>query len=135
MENIVKFCPHCNKVNKPYFIYGYFCTECHMNRQQYPIITLCGSTKFKEEFLEAQKELTLQGYIVISVGLFGHADGDYQTVLTEEVKTILDDMHKKKIDMSHGIFVINKYNYIGNSTRSEIEYAESKGKFVLYMEE
>ena len=40
----------------------------------YKVITLCGSTRFKDEFLQVQKELTLQGNIVISVGLFGHGD-------------------------------------------------------------
>lgn len=102
--------------------------------ENYKVITLCGSTKFKEEFLKAQKELTLQGNIVISVGLFGHADGDYQTVLTEEVKVMLDDMHKRKIDMADEIFVINKGGYIGSSTRSEIEYAYATGKGVTYLE-
>ena len=43
----------------------------------YKVITLCGSTRFKDEFLQVQKELTLQGNIVISVGLFGHA-GDFE---------------------------------------------------------
>lgn len=40
---------------------------------KYKVITLCGSTRFKDEFMEAQKRLTLEGNIVISVGLFGHA--------------------------------------------------------------
>ena len=40
---------------------------------KYKVITLCGSTKFKEEYLNAQKLLTLEGNIVISVGLFGHS--------------------------------------------------------------
>lgn len=100
----------------------------------YKIITLCGSTKFKDEFLKAQKELTLQGHIVISVGLFGHADGDYQTVLTDEIKIMLDDMHKRKIDLADEIYVINVGGYIGSSTRSEINYAVQTGKVVRYLE-
>ncbi len=43
---------------------------------KYPVITLCGSTRFKDQFLEAQKRLTLEGNIVISVGLFGHSGDD-----------------------------------------------------------
>lgn len=96
----------------------------------YKIVTLCGSTKFKEEFFKAQKELTLGGYIVISVGLFGHS-GD---VLTEDDKVMLDDMHKRKIDMADEIFVINVGGYIGNSTRSEIEYAKFTNKPIKYLE-
>ncbi len=101
----------------------------------YPVITLCGSTRFREEFLKAQKELTLQGNIVISVGLFGQADGDYQTVLTDDVKVMLDDMHKRKIDMADAIYVINKEGYIGSSTKSEILYALSTNKRVFYLDE
>ncbi len=41
--------------------------------QNYKIITLCGSTRFKDDFMRVQKELTLKGNIVISVGLFGHS--------------------------------------------------------------
>ena len=102
---------------------------------KYKVITLCGSTKFKDEFLAQQKRLTLEGNIVISVGLFGHADGDYKTVITDEIKEMLDDIHKRKIDMSDAIFVIDVDGYIGSSTRSEIEYAKSTGKEVMYLSE
>lgn len=99
---------------------------------RFPVITLCGSTRFKEQFLEAQKHLTLEGNIVISVGLFGHS-GDNE-VWTEGTKEMLDDMHKRKIDMADGIYVINVNGYIGSSTRSEIEYARKQGKQVLFLE-
>ena len=97
----------------------------------YKVITLCGSTKFKDEFMRIQKELTLLGNIVISVGCFGHS-GD---VFTEDQKLMLDDMHKRKIDMADEIFVINKNGYIGESTRSEITYAKKTGKLVYYLED
>lgn len=98
----------------------------------YKVITLCGSTKFKNEFIKAQKDLTLQGYIVISVGLFGHSGDD--EVWTEGTKTMLDDMHKRKIDMADEIFVINVGGYVGSSTISEIAYAMKVGKKVNYLE-
>ena len=101
--------------------------------EKYKIITLCGSTKFKNEFLQVQKQLTLEGNIVISVGCFGHS-GD-EEVWTENIKKMLDDMHKRKIDMADEIFVINVGAYIGDSTRSEIEYAKEHGKVVRYLEE
>ncbi len=100
---------------------------------KYKVITLCGSTKFKDTFLQEQKRLTLEGNIVISVGLFGHS-GD-QEVWADGVKEMLDDMHKRKIDMADEIFVINVGGYIGSSTRSEIAYAQSNGKTVRYLEE
>ena len=77
---------------------------------KYKVITLCGSTRFKDAFMEAQKRLTLEGNIVISVGLFGHS-GDNE-VWTEGTKEMLDDMHKRKIDMADEIFVINVGGYI-----------------------
>ena len=100
---------------------------------KYKVITLCGSTRFKEQFLEAQKRLTLEGNIVISVGLFGHSGDD--EVWTEGTKAMLDDMHKRKIDMADAIYVINVGGYVGSSTRSEIEYARSTGKEVLFLED
>jgi len=106
---------------------------------KYPVITLCGSTRFKDQFVEAQKRLTLEGNIVISVGLFGHS-GDQEVwenmdegTLTK-TKEMLDDMHKRKIDMADSIYVINVGGYIGDSTRSEIDYAKAHGKKISYLE-
>lgn len=99
---------------------------------KYKVITLCGSTRFKDEFLRIQKKLTLEGHIVISVGLFGHS-GDKE-VWDLDNKEMLDDMHKSKIDMADEIFVINVGGYIGKSTQAEIEYAKSKGKTISYLE-
>lgn len=107
---------------------------------KYPVITLCGSTRFRDQFMEAQKRLTLEGNIVISVGLFGHSgdeevwEGMDEGTLTR-TKEMLDDMHKRKIDMADEIFVINVGGYIGESTRSEIKYAKEHGKKVRYLEE
>ena len=105
---------------------------------KYKVITLCGSTRFKDEFMEAQKRLTLEGNIVISVGLFGHS-GDHEVWENMDegsltaTKEMLDDMHKRKIDMADEIFVINVGGYIGESTRSEIEYAKKTGKAIRYL--
>jgi len=107
--------------------------------KNYKVITLCGSTKFKDEFLKVQKDLTLKGNIVISVGLFGHSgDNEVWENMDEgtltKTKEMLDDMHKRKIDMADEIFVINVNGYIGESTKSEIEYAILTGKIVNYLE-
>jgi hypothetical protein len=98
----------------------------------YKIVTLCGSTRFRDEFIAEQKRLTLEGKIVISVGLFGHSGDD--EVWWEKTKLMLDDMHKRKIDLADEIFVINPGHYIGESTKSEIEYAEKTNKPVRYLE-
>ena len=105
----------------------------------YKIITLCGSTRFKEEFLEVQKRLTLEGNIVISVGLFGHSgDSEVWENMEEgtvtKTKEMLDDMHKRKIDLADEIYVVNPGGYIGLSTRSDIAYAKAHGKKIRYLE-
>lgn len=107
--------------------------------ENYKIVTLCGSTRFKREFLEVQKRLTLEENIVISVGLFGHSgDNEVWENMDEgtltKTKSMLDDMHKRKIDLSDAIYVINVGGYIGDSTKSEIEYAKMTGKEIMYLE-
>lgn len=95
------------------------------------VITLCGSTKFKEDFERVNKDLTLKGHVVLSVGVFGHSGDD----ITDSEKAMLDEIHRRKIDMSDAIYVINKNGYIGTSTKSEILYAMALRKQILYMEE
>lgn len=107
--------------------------------ENYKIITLCGSTSFKKEFMEIQKDLTLKGNIVLSVGLFEHSGDNEVWENMEEgtltkTKEMLDDMHKRRIDLSDEIFVINVGGYIGESTKSEIEYAIKTGKKINYLE-
>ena len=106
---------------------------------KYKVVTLCGSTRFKDEFMKAQKDLTLKGFIVISVGLYGHSgDAEVWENMDEgtltATKEMLDDMHKRKIDMADEIFVVNVGGYIGDSTKSEIKYAHEHGKKVSYLE-
>lgn len=107
---------------------------------KYPVITLCGSTRFKDAFMKAQKRLTLEGNIVIIVGLFGHSgdeevwDGLDEGTLSK-TKEMLDDMHKRKIDMADSIYVVNVGGYIGESTKSEIDYAKKHGKSINYLVE
>lgn len=93
-------------------------------------VTLCGSTKFKTEFEAINKQLTLEGHVIYSVAFFAHHD---KINLSEFEKKTLDEIHLKKIDNSDGIFVVNVDGYIGESTRNEIAYAESTGKFVKYL--
>jgi len=101
---------------------------------KFKVITLCGSSKFKKEFIEVAEKLSLEGNIVISLGLFGHADNKFATVITDDVKAMLDAAHKQKIEMSDAIYVINPGGYIGDSTRSEIGYAINLGKEVHFLE-
>lgn len=101
--------------------------------EEYPIITICGSTKFKDQFSEAAKKLTLQGWLVFNCCVFGH-QGDVE-VEDESVKMMLDQMHLQKIDLSDAIYVINVDGYIGKSTQREIKYAKAHNKQIFYLEE
>ncbi len=96
------------------------------------VITLCGSTRFKKEFEEINKKLTLEGNIVISVGVFVHNDEEKEELLSK--KKLLDEIHLDKIRLADEIFVINKNGYIGESTKREIEFAKKLGKPIRYLE-
>jgi len=95
------------------------------------VICLCGSTRFKKEFERVNYDETLKGNIILTVGCFGHADG---VEFTEDQKTALDELHKRKIDIADEILVINVDGYIGSSTKSEIEYAKKENKGIRYYE-
>ena len=97
--------------------------------ENYKIITLCGSTKFKPVFEKVNLELTLQNKIILQPGCFAHHDN---INITEEQKIKLDNLHKEKILMSDCIYIINENNYIGPSTKSEIEYAIENNKPIFY---
>lgn len=96
------------------------------------IVCLCGSTKFKDTFLAVNKQETLAGNIVLSVGAFMHAD-DEDYASTPEIKIKLDVLHKRKIDISDEVVVLNVNGYIGSSTKSEIEHATKLGKPIRYL--
>jgi hypothetical protein len=104
------------------------------------VITLCGSTRFPDAFALANMHLSLQGHIVIGLGMLGHADeprgarfltsdGDEST----PEKQGLDELHFRKIDLSDEIYVVNVGGYIGSSTRREIAYAITHGKEIRWM--
>lgn len=94
------------------------------------IVCLCGSTRFEKEFIQANRYYTLQGWIVLSVGVFVH-NSDIQ--ISPKQKAELDELHKRKIDLCDLVCVINVDGYIGESTKSEIVYAKKKGKQVVYL--
>lgn len=97
---------------------------------KYNIITLCGPIKFKEEFMKVQEKLTLEGNIVFTPNFFKSLKAE----INIETRKMLDEMHRQKIDMSNEIYVINLGGYIGENTKSEIEYAKEKGKKISYLE-
>lgn len=100
------------------------------------IVCLCGSTRFREAFDLANRDETLAGNIVLSVGCFSHADHrvSAEDFFGREAKAGLDELHKRKIDLADEILVLNVDGYVGSSTRSEIEYAKATGKPIRWKE-
>ena len=96
------------------------------------IITICGSTRFKDQILDTARDLTLMGHIVLAPCVFHHAE---DTELTTEEKIRLDNLHKEKINMSDAIFVVNVDGYIGESTYGEIDWATRMKKQVFFLVE
>ncbi len=101
-----------------------------------PIICLCGSTRFAKEFMAVQFQETLKGKIVLTVGCFPRKpDGSWdRMIVTDEQKIKLDELHLRKIDLAEEVYVINVNGYIGESTRSEIEYAKKMKKTINYLQ-
>lgn len=93
------------------------------------IITVCGSYKFKKEMTEITEKMTLKGNCMITPNELAKTDKESYT--KDEI-LMIDKMHKEKIKISDAILVVNVNGYIGNSTKSEIEYAKSLNKEILY---
>ena len=115
---------------------------------EYKVVTLCGSTKFKDEFMKAQRDLTLEGNIVISVGFFGHSnDVDIWNQMDEETKIVLMDgffgkIRREDIDEKLDFFVKYSMEYakienensflkdiLERKIRNYMEYMADKEKF------
>jgi hypothetical protein len=101
------------------------------------IVCLCGSTRFIEQFAILQWTLEKEGYITLGLHLlpasYPGVTPDHMAE-TEGIKEQMDELHKRKIDLADEILVLNIGGYIGESTRSEIEYAKAHGKPVKYLE-
>ncbi len=94
------------------------------------IVTICGSMKFQSQMLEVAERLELEnGYIVIQC-----IYSDKERKLSRHDIQVLSELHYKKIDISDAIYVVNIGGYIGQSTKSEIEYACSLNKEVIFLE-
>ena len=101
------------------------------------IICLCGSTRFYQEFQEWNYKFTMQGKIVLSVGVYPHVTKEIHAgnmSINGKTKEDLDELHKRKIDISDGVFIINPGGYVGESTKSEIEYAIKQKKDITFLE-
>ncbi len=99
------------------------------------VITLCGSTAFETEFAEVNRRLTMQGCVVISLGMFSLPElpDDDWTADSSDLKGRLGRLHLQKIRMADEVYIVDPDGYVGESTRREIAFAESLGKPVRYL--
>lgn len=94
------------------------------------IITVCGSMKFYKEMMEIAIKVELEGNCML-VPIYNPSKTSKDD-FTEEEALMLDKMHKERIKLSDAILVVNVNNYIGESTKSEIEFAKSLNKEIIY---
>ncbi len=99
------------------------------------VITLCGSATFEAEFVEVNQRLTMEGCVVLSLGMFRLPDlPDYDwTIDSSDLRGRLGSVHFQKIRMADEVYIVDPGGYVGESTRREIAYAESLGKPVRYL--
>jgi hypothetical protein len=102
------------------------------------IVCLCGSVKFEEVFRTANRNETLNGNIVLSIGCNMKTDVETFGKMSEEMltdtKIKLDELHKRKIDLADEVLILNVGGYIGSSTKSELEYAKAYNKVIRFLE-
>lgn len=94
------------------------------------VITICGSMKFQKEMMITAEKLALEGNCILTPV--------YPVLNNEKTEEQLEELkneHFKKIELSDAIFVVNKYQYIGESTKLEIEYAMKLKKEIMYLEQ
>lgn len=106
-------------------------------KQRPMVVCLCGSTRFWEDFRDEGLRLTLEGKIVLSIGIaapdsmtFAHASDEDGKI----IKAALDDLHLRKIDLADVVHVLNRNGYIGHSTTRELAYAVMHGKVITWLE-
>lgn len=107
-----------------------------MSNMNPKIVCFCGSTRFANTFMIERWKLEKQGIITMGInilpnGYFTHSD--HHGAEQEGVKHILDELHKRKIDLSDEVVILNVDGYIGESTRIELDYAISIGKTITYL--
>ncbi len=99
------------------------------------VVCLCGSTRFWEAFFDEGWRLTLEGKIVLSIGVCKHAEDHGGEALGQDCADMLDELHLRKIDLADEVLILNVGGYIGESTGKELEYAREQGKVIRFLED
>ena len=108
-----------------------------MKTERPKIVCICGSSRFYQQYQEAEYRETMEGRIYLSIGFYPHATKECHgegVGATSDEKIALDELHKRKIDLADEVFVVNVGGYIGDSTKSEVTYARHHGKPIRWLE-
>jgi hypothetical protein len=97
------------------------------------IITLCGSARFEGWFHAWNEALTVAGHTVFSLACLPSIKGTREWY-DAETKEALDFAHRRKIEASKAIVVLNAFGYIGPSTLREIEHAKEHKKRIHFLQ-
>lgn len=105
-----------------------------MTRKKIKIICYCGSLRVAlDAFKKAEYDSIFDGHIaLLPCCMFVDIQREYGE--KSDYKIMADELHKRKIDICDEVFILNVGGYIGESTRSEINYAKSIGKPIKYLE-
>ncbi len=95
------------------------------------VVCLCGPDRFKSEMLTALRAFTLLGHVVVMPGIFESSDGGF---INQDTRKNLDELHLKKIDMADIVYIVNPKGFMNATMKREIEYAESLGKQIRYLD-
>lgn len=102
------------------------------------IVCLCGSTRFWRQFQRSSLSETMAGRIVLSIGAATGTDDEHFGNLPRQeydrIKTMLDTLHLRKIDICDEVLILNVGDYVGESTMRELGYARAAGKGVRWLE-
>lgn len=96
------------------------------------IVVLCGSSRFVDVmsvcawFIERDEKAIAMGLHLLPAW---YPDvPDHHLAEHEGVAAAMDELHLRKIDLADEVFVVNFQDYIGDSTRNEVAYAQRTGK-------
>ena len=91
------------------------------------VITICGSMRFKDDMIKIATDLEMKfGWCVLQCVY------DINGEISKKELENITNAHYKKIEISDAIYVVNINNYIGESTKNEINFALSKNKEIIY---
>lgn len=102
------------------------------------IVCLCGSSRYADVMavcawiIEREEKAITMGLHLLPGWYGGDIPIPDHLAEHEGVAQAMDELHLKKIDLADEIFVVNRDDYIGESTNKEIQYAQKHDKTIRW---